>query len=287
MRTNLKVAALAAVAALGLGAGAVAAPEKTIQVKGSDTMVNLGQAWAEAFMKRHPDSSIAVTGGGSGTGIAALINGTCDVAECSRAMKPREIDQAKKQGREPKEIKVAVDALVVAVHPKNPINKLTIADLSDIYTGKKTSWKDFGGPDAPITVLSRERNSGTHVYFLEHVVRKGNDKGPEEYAKTALMLPSSQAIVDEVASNEKAIGYYGLGYLGTKNKALAVLEKAGAEGVLPSIETAMAGKYPISRPLFLYTPGEPAGDVKHFVDFCLSADGQNIVEKMDFVPLKR
>ncbi|HVY60819.1 MAG TPA: phosphate ABC transporter substrate-binding protein [Planctomycetota bacterium] len=284
MTFTKKLALGAALAALASAPLALAAG-KSIQVKGSDTMVNLGTAWAEAFMKRKPGVEIAVTGGGSGTGIAALINGTCDVAECSRAMKDKEKRLVAAKGAPAKEITVAIDALVVAVNPANPVDKLDFGQLSDIFTGKKTSWKDFGGPDRPITVLSRERNSGTHVYFLEHVLRHGNEKGPEEYAKTALMMPSSQAIVDEVAQNKDAIGYYGLGYLNEKNKALAVAHQAGGEYVKPSAPDATAGRYPISRPLFLYTRGEPTGEVKEFVDFCLSPDGQEVVEKLDFVKI--
>jgi phosphate transport system substrate-binding protein len=248
-------------------------------------MVNLGQAWAEEFMKRRPEVALAVTGGGSGTGIAALLNGTCDIAQSSRSIKARERDQAKKKGTEAREFKVAIDALVVAVHPSNKVAKLSIAELSDIFTGKKTNWKDLGGEDRPISVLSRERNSGTHVYFLEHVVRRGNEKGPEEFAKSVLMMPSSQAIVNEVAVNPGAIGYYGLGYLRPTNKALAIATEPGGDGVLPSAEAATAGRYPISRPLFFYTPGEPKGEIKEFIDFCLSPDGQKVVEKLDFVPL--
>jgi phosphate transport system substrate-binding protein len=286
-RTNLAAVAALAVAALGCGHGSAAAPgAKAIQVKGSDTMVNLGQAWAEEFMKRHPDVSIAVTGGGSGTGIAALINGTCDIAECSRAMKGAEKDTAREHGRDPKEIQVAIDALVVAVHPSNPVEKLTIAQLSDIFTGKVENWKEVGGPDLAITILSRDRNSGTHVYFLEHVVRHGNDKGPEEYAKAALMMTSSQAEVDEIAKNPGAIGYYGLGYLGAQNKAVAVAKAADGAFVKPSASAAIDGSYPISRPLFFYTPGEAAAETKTFIDFVMSDDGQRVVRKLEFVPLR-
>jgi phosphate transport system substrate-binding protein len=284
-------AALAALALAGCSRGPAQEPvaqagSKAIQVKGSDTMVNLGQSWAEEYMKRHPDASVAVTGGGSGTGIAALVNGTCDIAECSRAMKASEKDAAAKKGRAPKEIQVAIDALVVAVNPANPVTQLTLAQLSDIFTGKITSWKAVGGPDQPIVILSRDRNSGTHVYFLEHVLRHGEEKGPEEYAKAALMMTSSQAEVDEIASSPGAIGYYGLGYLGPKNKAVAVAKDAAGPFVLPSADAAISGAYPISRPLFFYTPGEPAGDAKAFIDFVLSDDGQRVVKKMEFVPLR-
>lgn len=266
---------------------APASATKPIKIAGSDTMVNLGQAWAEAFMKMKPESSIAVTGGGSGTGIAALANGTCDIAQCSRSIKEKEKAAIlKATAKAPVEHAVGIDALVVAVNPKNPVEKLTFEQLSGIFTGKITSWKEVGGPDRKIVALSREKNSGTHVYFLEHVVRKGNEKGPEEYAANTLMLPSSQALVDEIATNEDAIGYYGLGYLSKKNKAVSVAKKDGDAFALPTVETALDGSYPIARSLFFYTPGEPAGAVKTFIDFVLSDEGQRTVKKLDFVPLR-
>ncbi|HRZ87420.1 MAG TPA: PstS family phosphate ABC transporter substrate-binding protein [bacterium] len=258
-----------------------------IQIKGSDTMVNLSQAWAEAFMQRSPDAVIAVTGGGSGTGISALINGTCDIAQASRSMTEKEVGLAKKNGHEPKECEVAIDALSVVVHPSNPVAKLTIDQLSDIYTGKITNWKEIGGNDRQIVVLSRERNSGTHVYFLEHVLRRGNAKGPEEYASGVLMMPSSQAIADEVSSNPDAIGYFGLGYLTGKEKAIAVAKDSASEYVSPGFDTASSGKYPVARALLIYTDGEPKGAVKGFLDFVLSDDGQKIVKDLDFVPLPK
>lgn len=259
----------------------------SIQIKGSDTMVNLGQAWAEAFMARYPKVQVAVTGGGSGTGIAAMINGTTDIAESSRQMKPEEIQAAERNGIEPKEFKVGLDGLAVVVNPVNPVNELTMDQLRDIFMGKITNWKEVGGSDAKIVVLSRESNSGTHVYFKEHVLRRGNEKGPEEFAPSALLMPSSQAIADEVATNPAAIGYYGLGYVTPKQKALAIAPQAGAPAVTPSVETVVNGSYPISRPLFMYTRGEPTGVVKAFIDFVLSDDGQRIVLELDFVPIRR
>jgi phosphate transport system substrate-binding protein len=262
-------------------------PAKPIQIKGSDTMVNLGQAWAEGFMRVRPDAPIAVTGGGSGTGITALAAGTCDIAQCSRSMKPKESAAIRAEtGKTPSEIAVGTDALVVAVHPENPVKSLTFDQLSGIFQGTIASWKEVGGEDRKIVVLSRDRSSGTHVYFLEHVVRHGNDKGPEEYAATALMMPSSQAIADEVATNKDAIGYYGLGYLSARNKALPVAKTDKDAPIAPTVETAVAGTYPISRSLFFYTPGEPTGPVKAFVDFVLSDEGQRIVKHQDFVPLR-
>ena len=207
-----------------------------IQIKGSDTMVNLAQAWAEEFMKEHPEVSIAVTGGGSGTGIAALINGTATLAQSSREMKPEEkASVLKSTAKEVKEFKVGMDALAVIANPANPVSELSIEELSGIFTGKIKNWKEVGGADEPLLVLSRERNSGTHVYFLEHVVRKGNAKGPEEFSPTCLMMPSSQAIVQEVARSRAAIGYMGLGYVTKNLKTLGVKKDAQTPAVGPSI----------------------------------------------------
>ena len=257
-----------------------------IQIKGSDTMVNLGQAWAEAFNKKNPGVNIAVKGGGSGTGIAALICGTADIAECSRTLKEKEIDKAKENGIAPVEFTVALDGLAVVVHPDNPVSKLTIDELSDIFTGKITNWKELGGNNLPIVILSREVNSGTHVYFKEHVLRKGNEKGTEEFSPMALLMPSSQAIADEVAQNPNAIGYYGMGYISPKQKAISVAKDKNSPYIEPTVENVRSGKYPISRPLLMYTKGEPQGTVKEFIDFSLSPEGQEIVVKTDFVPVK-
>ena len=249
-------------------------------------MVNLGQAWAEEFMKLRPEYSVAVTGGGSGTGISSLINNTCDIAEVSREMKAGEIDMAKSKGVTPFEIKVALDGLAVIVHPSNPVSELTIEQLADIFIGRVTNWKQVGGRDEKIVLLSREVNSGTHVYFKEHVVRKGVADGKEEFAPEALMLPSSQAIADEVAQNPDAIGYFGMGYITKKEKAIHVAMSSGAPYVAPTMENVVTGDYPISRPLLMYTKGEPQGAVKAFIDFVLSPEGQTVVKKIDFVPVK-
>ncbi len=258
---------------------------KALQIKGSDTMVNLGQAWVEEFMKINPAVSIAVTGGGSGTGIAALIGGKTDIAESSRNMEPQEIGQAEKNGIEPKEIHVANDGITLVVNPANPVNKLTIRQLSDIFTGKIKNWKEVGGLNQKIVPLSRERNSGTHVFFLEHVVKLGNRKSPNEFAAGVLMMPSSQAIIEEVKSNIQAIGYVGLGYLTNKEKALSIAKDENSSYIYPSIITVNKKQYPISRSLLFYTNGEPKEMVKSFIDFVLSPEGQKVVLKMDFVPV--
>lgn len=272
---------------LFFGIAAASPAKNSIQVKGSDTMVNLSQAWAEKYMEEKTGGFVAVTGGGSGTGISSLISGTCDIANASRTIKEKEISLAKLKGINPFEIKAALDGLAVVVHPKNPVSKLTEKQLSGIFTGRITNWKELGGSDLKIVILSREVNSGTHVYFKEHVLRGNDPNSKEEFATSALMLPSSQAIADEVAGNTAAIGYYGMGYISPKQKAIAVARDEKSEYVTPSIENVISGKYPISRPLFLYTNGEPQGLVKKFVDFCLSKEGQEIVLKTDFVPIKK
>jgi phosphate transport system substrate-binding protein len=248
-------------------------------------MVNLTQAWAEEFMKRNPGTSIAVTGGGSGTGISSLLSNTCDIAQVSREMKDAEIEMARKKGIEPKKIVVALDGLAVIVHPSNPITVLTLEQLANIYTGKVTSWAQVGGKEGKIVLLSREVNSGTHVYFKEHVLRHGDAKSKEEFTPSALLLPSSQAIADEASQNTNAIGYFGMGYITTKVKAVHVAKAVGDSAIVPSIESVQSGHYPISRPLIMYTNGEPTGLAKTFLDFVLSADGQQVVRRLDFVPV--
>jgi phosphate transport system substrate-binding protein len=275
---------LATIIALG-GCGRQSQQANSIQIKGSDTMVNLGQAWAEAFMKVNPKVSVAVTGGGSGTGIAALLSNTCDIAELSRELKPEEIAMAEQKGFEPKQITVALDGLAVVVHPANPVSQLTMDQLAAIFSGSVRNWKEVGGSDLPIVVLSREVNSGTHVYFKEHVLRRGSKESQAEFAANALMLSSSQAIADEVAQNPGAVGYYGMGYISAKEKALAVAKDANSPYVRPTIENVIDKAYPISRPLLLVTRGQPQALVAQFLDFVLSSEGQKIVARIDFVPV--
>jgi phosphate transport system substrate-binding protein len=277
---------LLVMAVITFATSAFAAKDKnSIQIKGSDTMVNLGQAWAEKYMEKNPADFVAITGGGSGTGLSSLISGTCDIAMSSRNIKEKEIALAQKKGINPSEIKVALDGLAVVVCPKNPVDKLTMDQLAGIFTGRITSWKEIGGKDEKIVILSREVNSGTHVYFKEHVLRKMDPNSNEEFAPGALMLSSSQAIADEVAGNPAAIGYYGMGYISPKQKPVAVAKDGALGFVTPSIENVLNGSYPISRPLFLYTNGTPAGLTKKFIDFTLSKEGQDLVLATDFVPI--
>lgn len=261
--------------------------ENEFQIKGSDTMVNLVQAWAEAEMEKNPDEYLAVTGGGSGTGISSLLNGSCNIAMCSRNIKDKEIAMAEKKGIHPFEIKIALDGLAIIVHPSNPVFQLTLDQLSQIFTGKITNWKDLGGKDAKIVILSREVNSGTHVYFKEHVLRKNDPASAAEFAPDALLLTSSQAIADEIAQNTDAIGYYGMGYLSEQQKAVQVAKDSQNPFITPNLENVVSGLYPISRPLFFYANGEPSGLLKKFIDFCLSPEGEKITIENDFVPLKK
>ena len=279
--------ALVSIMLMALSPAFAASSKNSIQVKGSDTMVNLGQAWAEKYMEKTPTDFVAMTGGGSGTGFSSLISGTCDIAMSSRNIKEKEIGLAKQKGINPNEVKVALDGLAVVVNPANPISRLTLDQLAGIFTGRISSWKELGGKAGKIVILSREVNSGTHVYFKEHVLRRNDPNSKEEFAPGALMLSSSQAIADEVAGNSDAIGYYGMGYISTKQKAVAVAKDDKSEYVEPKIENVINGKYPISRPLFLYTNGVPQGLVKKFVDFTLSKEGQDIVLATDFVPINR
>ena len=263
------------------------ADENEIQIKGSDTMVNLVQAWAEAEMEKNPEEYIAVTGGGSGTGISALLSGSCNIAMCSRTVKSKEIALAEKKGIHPFETKIALDGLAIIVHPSNPVFQITLDQLSQIFTGKITNWKDLGGKDAKIVILSREVNSGTHVYFKEHVLRNNDPASTEEFAPDALMLYSSQAIADEIAQNTDAIGYYGMGYLSEHQKAVEVAKDSQSPFIFPNLNNVVSGLYPISRPLFFYTNGAPSGLLKKYIEFCLSPEGEKITIENDFVPLKK
>ena len=266
--------------------GSETGPVRALQNKGSDTLVNIALAWAETYRNVEPSVDIAVTGGGSGTGIAALINGTVDIANASRPMKDNEIEDAQANGIEPVEHVVAIDALAVIVHLDNPVTELTINQLSDIFTGRVTNWNEVGGEDRPIVVVSRETNSGTHVYFLEEVVRRGESDNIDIFAPQTLLMPSSVGITSEVRRNPNAIGYDGLGYVDPEHeRILAVASDDDLPYVLPSAETAADNSYPLSRNLFMYTAGEPTGALADYLNWILSPDGQQIVADLGFVPL--
>ncbi len=258
----------------------------TIQNKGSDTIVNLALAWAERYQHLHPDVRIAVTGGGSGTGIAALINGTVDIANASRKIKPEELDAARANGIEPVEHVIARDAIAVIVHPSNPVDHLTLQQLSDIFSGKITNWREVGGEDRPIVLLSRETNSGTHVYFLEEVVRLGDKANKTLFSPDTLLLPSSEGISAEVRQNPNAIGYDGLGYVTDDMKTIAVGLSPEGPFWPPTVETVNAGQYPIARDLYMYTAGEPQGVIREYLTWILGPEAQQIVLEMGFVPVR-
>jgi phosphate transport system substrate-binding protein len=275
-----------ALALLGALAGALAtaglakADEAPITVKGSDTMVVLGQRWAEEYMGKHKGTTIQVTGGGSGTGISALINGTTDICEASRAMKDPEKKQvADKNGAPPIETVVAKDGLSVYVNDSNAVAELSMAQLKDIYTGKVTDWKDVGGAPGKIIPYSRENSSGTYVFFKEHVLANA------DYTPRAQAMPGTAAVVNAVARDKAAIGYGGAAYA-KGIKVVKIKKEATGAGVAPSDATIKDGTYPLSRPLFFYTGPKVSAPIKAFVSWVLSPEGQAIVVKVGYFPIK-
>ena len=261
------------------GAVALLAQGRNITLKGSDTMVILGQRWAEVFMSKNPGISVQVTGGGSGTGIAALINGTTDIAECSRPMKDKEKEEVKaKRGKEVLELPVAVDGLAVYVNEKNPIQELSLPQLKAIYTGAVKNWKDVGGRDEKIILYSRENNSGTYVYFKEHVLENA------DYYPTAQTLPGTAAVINAVSKDTRGIGYGGIAY-GKGIKHLRVKKDANSPAVEPTMENVLAARYPISRYLYWYFAGQPTGELLKLAQWVMSKDGQAVVENVGYYPL--
>ena len=281
--TILSVMLFAAISVLPMTGGQIlSAGDGYITIKGSDTMVHLVSTWAEEFMNQNKGMEVSVTGGGSGTGIAAMINGTTDVCAASRSMKEKEYKLFKKQGVEPMEHVVARDGIAVVVNPENPVSVLTIEQIGKIYTGAYTNWSQVGGPDKPILVLSRESSSGTYVFFQEHVLNK------KDYTTKARLMPATSAIIQAVSSDTWSIGYVGLGYAveaGDKIKSLQVKDTNDSPAVVPSEKTVSSGEYSIARPLHLYTKGEPTGKIKAFLDFCMSEAGQKIVKETGYVPV--
>lgn len=268
----------------GVAGSAGEQAEAYIQNKGSDTIVNLALAWAERYQQEHANIRISVTGGGSGTGIASLMNNTVDIANASRAIKEEEIAEAKGRGIEPVEYVIARDAIAVIVHPDNPVQQLTMEQVSMIFRGVYTNWKELGGEDRPIVRVSRETNSGTHVYFLEAVIRLGEDSD-EIFSADTLLLPSSEGIISEVSDNPNAIGYDGLGYVTPHVKVLAIAREDGGNYVLPSVESVNSDQYPISRDLYMYTNSSPSEAVKRYLEWIFSPEAQQIVMDLGFVPV--
>jgi len=253
----------------------------SITIKGSDTMVLLGQRWAEVYMKKNPGSRVQVTGGGSGVGIAALINGTTDICEASRPMKDKEKEDVKaKRGAEVKEIPVAVDGLAIYLNAANPVKELSLDQLKGIYRGTITNWKDIGGKDGKIIAYGRENSSGTYAYFKEHVLANG------DFHPSVQTLPGTSAVTNAVAKDPKSIGYGGIAYAKGIHHAM-VKKESTSPGVEPSMENVLSGKYPISRYLYWYTAGEPAGEMKKLVDWVLGPEGQKLVQEVGYYPLPK
>ena len=254
---------------------------KPITIKGSDTMVLLGQRWAEVYMKKNPAARIQITGGGSGTGIAALINGTTDICESSRPMKDKEKEQVKgKRNVEVKEIAVAVDGLAIYLNSVNPIKELTLDQIKGIYTGRITNWKDVGGKDAKVIAYSRENNSGTYAYFKEHVL------GNADFHPVIQTLPGTSAVTNAVSKDLKSIGYGGIAYAKGIHHTM-VKKDASSPAVEPSMENVLTSKYPISRYLYWYMAGEPSGEAAKLVDWVLGAEGQKLVQEVGYYPLPK
>ncbi len=284
----MKTTTLATLAAIAIAVAPASGNARTlIQNKGSDTLVNVAQAWAEAYSKANPDVAVAVSGGGSGTGIAAMINGTVDIANASRKMKGKEVDTAKERGQNPVEHVVGYDALAVYLHYDNPVETLSIAQLKDIYgrKGKARNWADLGievpgCKEGKIVVVSRQNNSGTYAYFKSAVLGK---KG--KYRQGTLDMHGSKDVVDLVEKTPCAIGYSGLAYA-TDHVKLACVDTGGGSCVSPSVSTASDRSYPIARPLFMYTNGEPSGAIKTYLDWVKSDEGQCIILKKGYAPMR-
>jgi phosphate transport system substrate-binding protein len=290
MKTAKIIAALSLAALIACGK-----KDASLKIAGSDTMVQLGQTLAKTYMEADATKKVSVQGGGSGTGIAALLNGSTEIASSSREMKPKEWDQAKAKGLDVKEYVIALDALAVVVNPANKVAKLTIAQLSDIYSGKVTNWKEVGGDDKDILVISRENNSGTHVYFKEHVLRQGkeakkDDANPDplsklEFGSKVTYGVSSQAIADQVKSNPAAIGYFGMGWI-TKDVKPVEISKDGKAFFAPTATNTSSKKYPIARGLQMYLNTASGEKGQKFIDFVMSPAGQKVIKDQDFVPVK-
>lgn len=261
-----------------------------IQNAGSDTMVNLAQAWAEAYAKIRPEISIEVAGGGSGTGIAALINGTVDIANSSRAMKPDEIEKTRQNtGKEPVEFVVGYDGLAVYVHKNNPLEAISLEQLAEIYGegGTYTKWSQLGIQNSEcssdeIIRVSRQSNSGTYFYFREAVLGERRD-----FKLGSRDLHGSKDVVELVAHTPCAIGYSGMGYMTDNVKMLKVSRKTGETAYEPNVQNVLDGHYPIARPLYVYSLGEPTGEIKAYLEWIYSDEGQKIVEETGYIPLPK
>jgi len=248
-------------------------------------MVNLALVWAEKYQEENAGVRISVTGGGSGTGLASLVNGTVDIANASRSIKTEEKEQLEQAGHQAVEYVVASDAIAVIVNPENPVQNLTLEEISRIYKGEINNWAELGGENRPIVRLSRETNSGTHVYFLEEVIRLGSKEDKNIFAPDTLLLPSSEGIITEVRDNPNAIGYDGLGYVTPDVKVIAVAKDRSLPYVKPTIQTVINGTYPISRDLYMYTNESPSQAVQDYLAWIYGPEAQEIVSDLGFVPV--
>jgi phosphate transport system substrate-binding protein len=271
-----------------------ASEEQTvISVKGSDTMVNLAQKWAEIYMQTHPNVSIQVTGGGSGTGVASLLNGTTDLANSSRELKDSELETAKRKGVTPVVYNVALDGIAVILHPENKIDNLTVKQVSDIFSGKITNWKQLGGSDMPITLYGRENSSGTYEFFKDHVLGKDESGKQVDYSPATQVLQGTAALGEAVARDVKGIGYGGVGYFAQRKdvKILHIKKDDNSQAISPAengivnYQAIWNGDYSISRYLYCFTNGEAQGELKNYMDFIVSPEGQKLVETMEYIPL--
>jgi phosphate transport system substrate-binding protein len=269
--------AIITLAMVAMSVGLVAAGS-SITIKGSDTLVRLGQRWAEEYMKENPGVVIQVSGGGSGTGIAALLNGSTDICESSRDMKEKEHKMAAGKGITPYRVSVALDGIAIFLNEKCPIDTFTFAQIKGIYTGTITNWKEIGGPDQRIIVYGRENNSGTYAFFKEHVL---DDEDFSDYTQT---LPGTAAVVNAVSKDVNGIGYGGIAWA-TGVKYAAVRKGDSDPAILPTIEAVSDGSYPISRDLYWFFNGKPDGELKKLVNWALSEAGQKVAADMDYIPL--
>ena len=275
------IKAAAILLSAGFMTGTAYAAGKTVTIKGSDTMGIFGQRWAEEYMKAHPGVIIQVTGGGSGTGIAALINGSTDIAEASRPMKPEEKASVKKKhGKDVEEIPVAQDSLAIYVHQSNSLKTITLAQAKAIYTGKMTKWDELGVKLGQIIAYGRENNSGTYAYFKEHVL------GNQDFAPEILSLPGTAAVINAISKDKIAIGYGGIAY-GKGIRELSVSKDEKSPAITPTMANVLNGSYPLSRALYFYTAGKPEGEEKLFIDWVLGPEGQKICDQVGYYPLKQ
>jgi len=271
-KSKIAITVLAAVLSVGLMVSVPTFAAKSLTIKGSTTVLSIAQSCAEVFMDMHSDVNISVQGGGSGVGIASLIDGTCNIADASRPIKDKEKDKAKENNVQAYENVVALDGIAVIVHPTNSVDGLSIEQIKKIYTGEISNWNEAGGKKMKITVISRDSASGTFETFNELALDK------ERVRSDALLQASNQAVAQTVSRTPGAIGYVGLGYLSSAVKGVSI------EGVEPTNENVINGSYELSRKLFMYTDGAPAGIVKEFIDFVLSEEGQELVKKAGYVP---